>query len=147
MSKFSENLLNYLNEMEFLTKTLQTAQIYYFDINQNLAEIISQTKLCVLNATLDLAMDLESKINQRSQKENTIKDVIKNLDVAANNLHYFPVEHKVTKFDEVEIEILMILDFIKEYAINSEQIISNLSLQDKKLLNNKFLTIKSRRII
>jgi hypothetical protein len=147
MNKFSEKLLNNLNEMEFLTKTLAAAQIYYSNISQNLVEIICQTKACLINATLDLAMDLEYKINQRTDNSNFVKLAVENLNKASKNLHYFPVENKITQFDEIEMEILMISDFIKEYAVNSEQIVTNLSPQDKKILSNKFLTIKSRRII
>jgi len=147
MSKFSETLLNNLSEMEFLTKTLAAAQLYYSGISQNLTEIICHTKLCLINATIDLAMDLEYKINQRTNNSNFAKLAVENLNKASKNLHYFPVENKITKFDEIEMEILMITDFIKQYAVNSEQIVANLSPQDKKILSNKFLTIKSRRII
>ncbi len=147
MHKFREALLNNLNEMEFLTKTLASTQLYYSDINQNLAEIIGKTQFCLLNATLDLAMDLEYKINHRTDKDHFIKRVVENLDIASKNLHYFPAEHKIAKFDEIEIEILMILDFVKEYAINSHQIITDLSSEDKKVLSNKFLIIKSCRAI
>ncbi len=147
MNKFSEKLLNNLNEMEFLTKTLAAAQIYYSNISQNLVEIVCQTKLCLINATLDLAMDLEYKIYQRTDNSNFVKLAVENLNKASKNLHYFPVEDRITQFDEIEMEILMISDFIKEYAVNSEQIVANLSPQDKKILSNKFLTIKSRRII
>jgi hypothetical protein len=147
MNKFSETLLNNLNEMEFLTKTLASVQLHYFNINQNLADIIDKTRFCLLNATLDLAIDLEHKIHSRVNKDCFIKQAVENLNTVYKNLHYFPSAHKIAQFEEIEIEILMISDFVKQYAINSDYIIAGLSLEDRKVLSSKFLAIKSRRTI
>lgn len=145
--KLSEKLINNLNEMEFLTKSIAAAHLYYLNINENLAQIISQTQLCLLNATLDLAIDLEHKMHHQIDKNYFIQKAIQNLDIAAKNLHYFPAEHKISNFDEAEIEIEMISDFIKEYAVTGYQKVAEFSLAEKKELSNKIFIIKSRRII
>ncbi len=133
--------------MEFLTQSLASAHLYYANINENLAKIIGETKLCLLSATLDLAIDLEHKMHHQIDKNHLIKKVIQNLDIASKNLRYFPAENKISNFDEVEIEILMICDFAKEYAVHGYEIVAGFSLVEKKMLSDKILIIKSRRII
>ena len=95
MSKFSEHLLSNLNEMEFLVKSLTISEIHYSTTNPNLAKIIHQTKLCLINATLDLAFDIEYKINQRNNDNKLIKLVVENLNVASKNLHIFQLNIKL----------------------------------------------------
>ena len=147
MNKLSDALINNLNEMEFLTKTLDSMRIYYLDRNQNLANIISETQFCLLNATLDLAIDLEHKINHQIDKNHFVHNVVEALSKACKNLKYFPIEHKVANFDEIEVEIEMIIDFVKEYAVTGHQMVAEFGAEEKKSLNNKILIIKSRRII
>jgi hypothetical protein len=147
MSKLSDALINNLNEMEFLTKTLASTHLYYLDHNQNLANIISETQFYLLNATLDLAIDLEHKINHQIDKTHLVHKVVEGLNNAYKNLHYFPIEHKVANFDEIEIEIEMIIDFVKEYAVSGYQRVAEFNSEEKKVLSSKIFIIKSRRTI
>ena len=145
MGKASEVFLNILDEMEFLTKTLATLQIYYLNLNQNLAKIIKETKFFLLNATLDFAIDLDNKMNHYVDKDLLTNRVIKNLENAYENLNSFPNEKKSLGFEAVELEIVMLLNFIKEYS--AHRIVVEFDLEEKQLLTNKILIIKSRRTI
>ncbi len=147
MYKFSEILLDVLEEMEFLTKTLNSAQLYYADNSAVLAAIMKETKLYLLNATLDLAIDLDRKINHQIDKSDFVQKIAKNLNAAARNLQYFPKEHKIASFANIELELSGLIDFIQEYSLSAHHIIKDFSLEEKKLLVNKTLAIKSRRTI
>ena len=48
MEKASAILLDVLDEMEFLAKTMSSAQLYYESISVALAMVIKETKLCLL---------------------------------------------------------------------------------------------------
>ncbi|MES2678052.1 MAG: hypothetical protein V4612_07075 [Pseudomonadota bacterium] len=147
MYKLSEILLDVLEEMEFLTRTLNSAQLYYADISEALSAIIKETKMCVLNATLDLAIDLNHKINHQIDKSDFTEKIAKNLNEAAQNLQHFPKKNKIASFANVELELAGLIDFIQEYSLSSHHLIKELSAEEKKLLINKTLAIKSRRTI
>ena len=133
--------------MEFLTRTLNSAEIYYVNISEVLGKIIRETKVCLTNATLDLSIDLERKINHRINSDNFVEQIIKNLNIAAKNIQYFPKEHKISSFTNIESEIIGLFDFIHEYSSNAIHFINGFDLAEKKLLINKVLNIKSRRKI
>jgi hypothetical protein len=147
MYKFSEILLDVFEEMELLFRTISSAYIYYSDISGALAEPIKETKLHLLNATLDLATDLERKIHNRCDKNNFTSQIIKNLSEASQCLKHFPEEHKVANFQDMEMQVDELLEFVKEYSLNSEALISGLDGKEKNLLINKSLNIKSRRTL
>ena len=147
MYKFSEILLDNLEEMEFISKTLTSAHLYYLEINDSLARVISDTGRHFLDATLDFAADLGQKIHHQIYKDCLIEQVVKNLKLAINNLEHFPTQHKVGNFDEIESQMLLLLDFIKEFVISDHQIISELSLKEKNAISNKIVAIKYRRHI
>ena len=145
MYKFSEILLDNLEEMEFINKTLVSAYLYYSDINSNLARVINDTQRCFLNVTLEFATDLGHKIHHQIYKDHLIEKAIQNLNLAINHLEYFPAEHKISNFDEIESQMLLLLDFIKEYAIKDYQMLSEFSLEEKNAISNKITSIKYRR--
>jgi hypothetical protein len=147
MSRFSEILLSNLEEMEFLTRTLSTTRLYYFNINEALAQTVAEAEFAMLNATLDLAIDLQYKLNHHIDKQDFIRQIVKNLQLAMSVIEHFPSQHKITSFNEIELEISIILDFAKDYSNNGYRMVGELSLEEKKLLNNKILIVKSRRAI
>ena len=147
MYKFSEILLDVLEEMEFLTRTLHSAQLYYSDVSEALSMTMRETKIRLLNATLDFAIDLEHKINHQIGKNHLLEQVSTSLDAAAKNLKYFPEEHKIPSFGDIESEIVGIIGFLREYSSNAYDLVKEFSLEERKLLINKTLNIKSRRTI
>lgn len=147
MYKFSEILLDVLEAMEFLTRTLNSAELYYMDTSEVLGRTMKETKFCMLNATLDLAIDLEHKINHQINKGDFVEQITKNLSIAAKNLQYFPKEYKISSFAHIESELDGLVDFVKEYSLNAYNFIKDFASEEKKLLINKTLNIKARRAI
>ena len=91
-----------------------------------MAKIIKETRFCLLNAALDFAVDLDHKMNHFIDKEQLIKQVIKNLEDAYKNIHHFPIENKLASFDDLESELLMLLDFIREYSASDQLVFADL---------------------
>ena len=147
MHKFSEILLDVLEEMEFLTRTLNSAELYYADTSEVLSQTMKETKFCMLNATLDLAIDLEHKINHQINKDNFVQQIIRNLNIAAENLQHFPQEHKIASFADIEFELAGLIDFAGEYSLSAYNFIKDFTSEEEKILINKTLNIKSRRTI
>lgn len=147
MNKFSDILLDNLEEMEFLTKILESAYLCYSHTDKFLGEIVHQAQFHLLNATLDFAIDLDHKINKKINKDDFVKKIIENLQKSQQILETFPAEKRINNFDEITTEIGELVNFSKDYAFEARSLVANFTSEETRELNNKILIIKSRRRI
>ncbi|MCE3255895.1 MAG: hypothetical protein K0R25_1389 [Rickettsiaceae bacterium] len=148
MQKFSEVLINILDEMEFLVRVLSSAQIYYSSIDDSSEAMIKNAKLHITNAVIDLATDLEHKINRRSDRNNDFtKQIEKNLEDASRILKDLPGEHKIKSFSDIELSIADYIGFIKDYSVYAGDMVEDFNMEEKRTLNSKIINIKARRTV
>lgn len=146
MQKFNEVLLDNLKEMEFLNQILESAYLHYCHYNQNLSQIVKKAQFCLTNAILDLAIDVDYKINRHINNDKFVQKAIENLQNAEITLSLIP-DNDVIDFDNTQQDIEHLIHFVQQYAINGYILATDLNPEERQQLNHKILTIRGKRLI